>query len=131
MNLRLDSQRDTQKGKTVETLDIVVGDEMGTRAYELYSGGEAFRVNFALRVALSRLLARRAGAALPTLVIDEGFGTQDTAGLSRLIEAINAVRDDFELVLVVTHIEAMKDAFDSRIEVVKTDTGSEVTVHRG
>ena len=47
-----------------ETLEIYISDEVGTRNYELYSGGEAFRVNFALRLALSRLLARRAGSKL-------------------------------------------------------------------
>ena len=40
---------------------------------ELFSGGEAFRINFALRIALSKMLARRAGARLRTLVIDEQF----------------------------------------------------------
>ena len=44
------------------------------------SGGEAFRVNFAIRVAMSKILARRAGARLQTLVIDEGFGSQDVQG---------------------------------------------------
>jgi len=131
MSLHLETQRETQTGKTLETLDIKIGDELGVRAYELYSGGEAFRINFALRVALSRFLAHRASATLPTLVIDEGFGSQDGAGRNRLIEAINAIKDDFELVLVVTHIEAMKDAFPSRIEVNKTDTGSVARVYMG
>ena len=39
-----------------------IADELGTRSYEMYSGGEAFRINFAIRVALSQMLARRAGA---------------------------------------------------------------------
>src|SRR5206468_298042 len=45
-----------------ETLEILISDELGTRNYQMFSGGEAFRVNFALRLALSKLLARRAGA---------------------------------------------------------------------
>jgi len=75
MHVRLDTQREKKTGGVAETLDILIGDELGTRAYESYSGGEAFRVNFAIRVALSQLLARRAGAQLRTLFIDEGFGT--------------------------------------------------------
>jgi exonuclease SbcC len=101
---------------------------LGTRAYENYSGGEQFRVNFAIRIALSKLLARRAGAQLQTLVVDEGFGTQDALGRERLVAAINAVQDDFELILVITHIEELKDAFPARIEVVKTPDGSQVWV---
>ena len=124
MHLRIESQRDTKKGDTIETLEIKISDELGTRNYELFSGGEAFRVNFALRIALSKLLARRAGAPLPTLIIDEGFGTQDSSGREKLVEAINSIQDDFQKILVITHIEELKDAFPVRIEVTKTEEGS-------
>jgi exonuclease SbcC len=128
LNVRLKSQRETLKGKTVETLDIEVADELGPRSYALFSGGEAFRINFAIRVALSKLLARRAGARLQTLIVDEGFGTQDAQGRERLVEAINSVQDDFERILVVTHIEELKDSFPVRIDVFKTPQGSQIEV---
>lgn len=129
MSVRFETQRQTLKGETRETLDIHISDEQGTRNYELYSGGEKFRVNFAIRIALSRLLAHRAGASLQTLVIDEGFGSQDVEGRARLVEAINAVRDDFARILVVTHIEELKDAFPVRIDVWKTPEGSQFAVN--
>jgi exonuclease SbcC len=125
MHVRFETQRETLAGDTRETLDINIADELGTRPYELFSGGEAFRVNFAIRIALSKLLARRAGAQLQLLVIDEGFGTQDAEGRERLVEAINSVQDDFARILVITHIEELKDAFPVRIEVTKTETGSQ------
>lgn len=128
MWLRFIVQRENVKGNVSETLDIEIADELGTRRYELYSGGEAFRIDFAVRVALSKLLARRAGAHLETLFVDEGFGTQDTDGRSKIIEAINAVRDDFEMILVITHIEELKDAFPVHINVEKTPQGSVVWV---
>jgi exonuclease SbcC len=124
MSLKIESQRDTKKGDTIETLDIKIADDLGTRDYEMFSGGESFRVDFALRIALSRLLARRAGAPLPTLIIDEGFGTQDSTGREKLVEAINSIQDDFEKILVITHIEELKDAFPVRIDVVKTEDGA-------
>ncbi len=111
-----------------ETLDILINDAAGSREYEMFSGGEAFRVNFAIRLALSRVLAQRAGARLQVLVIDEGFGSQDADGIQRLIEAINLVREDFAKILVITHLESMKDAFPARIEVEKTPLGSTVKV---
>lgn len=128
MHVRFDTQRETQAGEVRETLEIKIADELGTREYSLYSGGEAFRVNFAVRIALSKILARRAGAQLQTLVIDEGFGTQDTQGRERLVEAINAIQDDFARVLVITHIDELKDAFPARIEVTKMPDGSMVEV---
>jgi len=131
MHVRFETQREkkSEKGEFIETLDIYISDEVGIRNYNLYSGGEAFRINFAIRIALSKLLAHRAGARLQTLVIDEGFGTQDTEGRVRLVEAINAIKDDFARVLVITHIEELKDAFPVRIDVQKTPQGSQVTIH--
>jgi exonuclease SbcC len=128
MHIRLESQRETKKGDLIETLDIVIADELGTRPYENYSGGEQYRINFALRIALSTLLARRAGARLQTLVIDEGFGSQDAQGRDRLVEAITSIQHDFEQVLVITHIDELKDAFPVRIEVTKTEEGSTVRI---
>ncbi len=130
MRVEFRTQRQTLRGEgTIETLDIVISDEVGSRNYELYSGGEAFRVNFAIRVALSMLLAKRAGARLQTLVIDEGFGTQDTRGRDGLIEAIRAVESDFRMILVITHIAELKDVFPTRIDVVKGVDGSLVSIN--
>jgi len=128
MHAEMETQRQTKKGDTVETLDINISDELGTRNYEMFSGGESFRINFAIRIALSKLLARRAGAPLPTLIIDEGFGTQDTIGIEKLKEAINSIQDDFDKILVITHIEDLRDAFPTRINVVKTAQGSTLEV---
>ena len=129
MHVRFETQRERLKGDTLETLDINIADEVGTRPYELFSGGEAFRVNFAIRIALSKLLARRAGAQLQMLVIDEGFGTQDAEGRDRLVEAITSIQDDFERILVITHIEELKDAFPVRIDVTKTAQGSQISLN--
>jgi exonuclease SbcC len=124
LNVRIETQREIKTGELREALDIIISDELGSRPYELYSGGEAFRINFAIRIALSKLLANRAGAHLRSLFIDEGFGTQDARGREQLVEAINAIQDDFERILVITHIEELKDAFPTRIEVRKTPEGS-------
>ena len=120
--------KDKKRSDKKETLDILINDGSSQRDYEMYSGGEAFRVNFAIRLALSEVLAQRAGARLQTLVIDEGFGSQDAHGRQRLIEAINMVKDDFAKILVITHIEELKDVFPTRIEVEKTLEGSIVSV---
>ena len=128
MSVRFDTQKESQKGDTIETLDILISDELGTRPYENYSGGEQFRVNFAVRVALSKLLARRAGAQLQTLVIDEGFGSLDASGRERLVEAINAVQSDFERIMVITHLDELKDAFPARIDVTKSQNGSQIAI---
>ena len=123
-----EGRRERRMGLPSEDLDIRIGDEVGTRSYEMFSGGEAFRINFALRIALSKLLARRSGAPLPILFIDEGFGSQDAAGQERLKEAIQSIQADFEKIIVITHVEEVKEAFPTRIEVTKTDAGSTFVV---
>ncbi len=128
MHMRLNTQREKVSGGQMETLEIAIADELGDRNYELYSGGEAFRINFALRVALSQMLARRAGAHLRTLFIDEGFGTQDDNGRAKLVEAINAVQEEFDMVLVITHIDELRDSFPVHIAVDKTENGSRIRV---
>ena len=120
--------RDKKREDLKETLDIHISDSSGMRDYEMYSGGEAFRVNFAIRLALSEILAQRKGARLQTLVIDEGFGSQDALGRQRLIEAINIVKNDFAKIFIITHLEELKDAFPNRIEIEKTERGSAVRV---
>ncbi|HWQ12017.1 MAG TPA: SMC family ATPase [Roseiflexaceae bacterium] len=124
MHLTFETQGATKKGDTVETLEIKIADALGTRVYDAYSGGEAFRLDFAIRIALAKLLARRAGARLETLVIDEGFGSQDTRGRERLVEAITSVQGEFKRILVITHIQELKDLFPVQIEITKTPQGS-------
>jgi DNA repair protein SbcC/Rad50 len=129
MSISFETQRELKtRDNLKETLDIQIRDRAGVRDYEMFSGGEAFRVNFAIRLALSEMLAQRAGARLQTLVIDEGFGSQDEIGRQRLLEAINLVKADFAKILVITHIDELKDAFQARIEVEKTEKGSVVRV---
>ena len=126
MHVKLETQRERRGGQggPIETLDITISDELGARAYELFSGGEAFRINLALRIALSKELARRRGAPLPTLFIDEGFGTQDATGRDRILDVISAIEPDFEKIFVITHLEDLKDAFPVHIQVEKDERGA-------
>jgi len=131
MSIQFITQReykDKKRADLKETLDIQIQDRAGVRDYEMYSGGESFRINFAIRLALSHILAQRAGARLQTLVIDEGFGSQDELGRQRLTEAITLVRDDYKKILVITHIDQLKDTFSTQLLVEKTPTGSVVSL---
>jgi exonuclease SbcC len=106
-------------GRVRETFDVLVYHDGGVRDFRMFSGGEALRIAFAVRLGLSKLLVRRAGARLETLVIDEGFGTQDPTGRERLIEAIELARREFSKVLVITHLDELKDVFGAQIRVSK------------
>jgi len=127
-HISIESLRDLKNGNSKETLDINISDAAGIRPYELFSGGEAFRIDFALRIAISKLLARRAGTALQTLIIDEGFGSQDEEGLSLMMDAMYKIQDDFAKVIIVSHLPSMKDQFPVHFIVEKNAQGSFVSV---
>ena len=63
-----------------------------------------------------------------TLFLDEGFGTQDEDGRNKLVEAITTVQDDFALILIITHIDELRDSFPVHIALDKTSDGSRVSV---
>lgn len=129
MRVRFDTQKALKsRDGLAETLDITVRDQVGERPLENYSGGERFRLDLAQRIGLSKLLARRAGAKIETLAIDEGLGSLDEDGLNQLRECLGALGDDFKLVLVITHVDAMKATFPSQIMVTKDQQGSHVEV---
>jgi DNA repair exonuclease SbcCD ATPase subunit len=118
-------QLETQRAqKTVEnlkeTLDVLVADQDGTRAYESFSGGERARVNIALRLALAILLADRRGAESRLLAIDEIEGL-DSEGQAQLVTVIQSVASRFDVILMASHYQGIRDAFDSTISVEKVD----------
>ena len=128
VQLFIESLRDLKKGGVRETLDIQISDAAGVRPYEMFSGGEAFRIDFALRIAISKLLARRSGTALQTLIIDEGFGSQDDEALSKIMDCLFAIQSDFSRIVIVSHLAEMKDSFPIHFVVEKSSLGSQVRV---
>ena len=114
----------TGGGGQRETFEVDILDGTFTRTYETYSGGEQFRINFAIRVALSLLLSRMRGATSRCLFIDEGFGSQDEEGRRLLSECILEIREYFDFILVITHMEDLRDAFPVKFEAVPYEEGS-------
>lgn len=130
--LTIESLRDLRSGGTKETLEIRISDAMGIRPYELFSGGEAFRIDFSLRIALSKLLAKRAGTTLQSLIIDEGFGSQDEEGLSHILDVLHKIQDDFAKIIIVSHLPSLKEQFPVNFYIHKTPHGSLIKVlHQG
>lgn len=127
-SLELRSQRAKKAGGLRETLDVVVGDEVSERALEALSGGERQCVDLALRIALARMLAHRAGRPLELLVIDEGFTALDAEHRQRTIEILHSLLDEFPVLLFVTHLSELADAFPTRLAVTRGESGSQLEV---
>lgn len=111
-----------------ETLDIWIEDEQGEREYSNFSGGERFRVDFAIRIALSKILARRSGTQIRFMIIDEGLGALDDDGKVAFIQSVQTVSKDFDTVLVISHIPDVVEAFGTVIRVEREDGHSKVSI---
>lgn len=128
MQLSLVTQAATKDGKINETLDLVVRDNVGERPYESFSGGEAFRINWSLRVALSHTLAARANVPLGTLIIDEGFGALDAEGIAAFAQVLPVTKELFDLIVVISPIPELAESFPARLVLAKGPQGSDWTL---
>jgi exonuclease SbcC len=81
------------------------------------SGGEEDVANLALRLAISQMIADRAGQPLSLLVLDEIFGSLDEERRSAVVELLRSLADRFPQVILITHIESVREGFDRIIRV--------------
>lgn len=126
LSLRTQKVLKSDKDRLAETLDIVVTDRVGERVYERYSGGERFEIDLALRVALTRVLSARAGLDLRTIVIDEGFGTQDASRIRAIAGVLGLIASMFGLAIVISHVEGLAEAMPHEVHVEKGPNGSAI-----
>ena len=81
------------------------------------SGGEEDLANLVFRLAISQMIAERAGQELSLLILDEVFGSLDESRRQNVIELLRRLGDRFEQVIVITHIESVREGLDRVIEV--------------
>ena len=84
------------------------------------SGGEEDLCNLVLRLAISQMIAERAGQAFSLLILDEVFGSLDETRRANVVELLRHLHDRFEQVIVITHIEQVRDGLD-RVLLVRFD----------
>lgn len=81
------------------------------------SGGEEDIANLVLRLAVSQMIAERSGQAFSLLILDEVFGSLDETRRFNVIDLLRALGDRFEQVILITHIESVRDGLDQVISV--------------
>jgi DNA repair exonuclease SbcCD ATPase subunit len=107
-------------GKNINA-NIVYGDQKWS--LELCSGMERFISGLAIRIALINV------SNLPRpnfLVIDEGFGTLDSENLTSLYMLFAYLKTQFDFVMVISHIDSMRDVVDTLMEIKKENGFSKV-----
>jgi exonuclease SbcC len=81
------------------------------------SGGEEDVANLALRLAISQMIAERAGQPLTLLIFDEIFGSLDDERRSAVIDLLRSLADRFPQVILITHIDSLSEGFDRVVRV--------------
>ena len=88
-----------------------------------FSGGEADIANLCLRLAISQLIAESSGTETGFIILDEIFGSQDLHRKSAIIEALNRLSKQFRQIILITHVEDIKDTVENIIEVSENEEG--------
>ncbi|MGA3405997.1 MAG: SMC family ATPase [Candidatus Bathyarchaeia archaeon] len=128
MRISFQFGRETRAGTQTDELVVEAEDDAGRHPVTRFSGGERMRINLALRLGISEVIARRSGykGKIETLIIDEGLSALDEEGRQATIEILRQLRQRFRKILVISHLEDVKDAFDTKLIVTKTTTGQSI-----
>lgn len=114
------------KDELVDTLQIVIRNGLLERPYQLYSGGEKYRIDLAIRLALSKILARRNNFRLETLIIDEPAGL-DKDGLVSFKDTLYRLSKLFKKIFVVSHLTELIDDTQGRFKIVEVKNNNGVS----
>ena len=108
-------------GKNIN--NYIVYDNDNVWPLELSSGMERFISSLAIRVGLINV------SNLPRsnfLAIDEGWGTMDSDNLNSVYNLFQYLKSQFQFTLIVSHIDSMRDAVDTLLEVKKENGFSNI-----
>jgi exonuclease SbcC len=81
------------------------------------SGGEEDIVNLAVRLAISQMIADKAGQPLSLLVLDEVFGSLDEERRAAVVDLLRGLGDRFPQVILITHVDQLREGFDRVVRV--------------
>lgn len=107
------------------SLDILIEDGHSRRPLELGSGMEKMMASIAIRVALVNL------SNLPkadVFIIDEGFNALDEEHVGKCLSLLQGLKDHFRTVLVISHMQRVKEASDAIVEVINSGSDSRIEV---
>lgn len=123
MSLELRTERDLKDGRTANALEIVLSDYDGERPYETFSGGERFRIDLAVRMALAEYMASRSGGKIEWMTVDEGLGSQDDRHRALVMETVSKLAERYGTVFVITHMRDAERYFDRIVDMKELRAG--------
>jgi exonuclease SbcC len=98
---------------------------------QVISGGEEDLANLVLRLAISQMIAERSGQPFSLLILDEVFGSLDETHRQNVVALLRALRDRFDQVIVITHIDDVRDGLDQVFVIANDEKSGASRVARG
>ncbi|HEV8360696.1 MAG TPA: SbcC/MukB-like Walker B domain-containing protein, partial [Candidatus Thermoplasmatota archaeon] len=112
-----------------EDYDLLVVEQGQPLPLARFSGGESDLASLCLRIAIGEVLAERAGEPLGFLALDEIFGSQDSQRRANILRALAHLRGHFRQILLITHVEDVKDALEHAVYVEDDERTSRLATH--
>lgn len=106
-----------------EDYDIYIYDQGDKFLIDRFSGGEKDLANLCLRLAVSQLITESRGNSSEFVVLDEVFGSQDDERKSSILRALSKLNNQFRQILLITHIEDIKDQVEHVLNIKEDETG--------
>jgi len=105
------------------TMDVFINYGDSRRVIELASGMEKMMSSLAIRVALINVSSL---TKTNTLIIDEGFGALDELNIEACTRLLDSLKKWFRNILIISHVDAIKDSVDNSLEIIKNGKDSKV-----
>lgn len=119
----VDFQVEMENDEETDSSEIYINYGDSRRIIELCSGMEKTIASIALRVALVNISAM---SKCDMFIIDEGFGTLDESGIEACNRLLTSLKKFFRTILVITHVDGIKDIADHILEITKNEKDSRI-----
>ncbi len=93
-----------------------------------FSGGENDLANLCLRLAISQLMGERNNTDFQFIILDEIFGSQDPERKANVMRALSDLTGRFRQIILITHVEDVKDSFERVLTVKENADGTSSVV---
>lgn len=116
----------SSQGQAGLDLDVYHMASASVRDVKTLSGGESFMASLAMALGLADIVQNTAGAIrLDTMFVDEGFGSLDDTAREQAIRVLHDLAGDKRLVGIISHVNELKEQIDCKLQVTKTEKGSQ------
>lgn len=119
MTIVFQTEKELKNGNIKEDFNILVEQEHGAGLYRGISGGEKARADLIISLVLGDLASFRANKQIPFRFMDEAFEKVDDTGLEAVVTLLEAQKENYETIFVVTHKNELKQHFKDTITVTK------------